>query len=395
MTRPKRPFPVALRLLAAACALSLVATIAPAASAEDPIKQDLIDARQRERELEDQLAAKRAELDQIEASLVEAAFAVDQQEGLIEEVQVDLLRVQERIEQTQARYDALRRQLNDRAAEAFMQGPGSGLDLVLDATSLTELSDRLEFVDAVNASDASLAQEVANLSWQLGLDQDALQELKARELERLDRVRELEDQIEADLARAEALRAELAADVVAAAEATDTAQERWEDFLARTSVPAHSNVPMPPGWEKVLEVCPVDPPRGFGDGFGAPRYVGGYHPHRGVDIVAPLGTPVRAGFDGVATDSTNTFGGISVRVTGTYGYSYNAHLQSIAKLGSVKAGDIIGYVDSTGLAGGTTPHLHYEFWPNVIPADWPVSYYGYSVIDGSINPYPLLVAACG
>jgi murein DD-endopeptidase MepM/ murein hydrolase activator NlpD len=139
----------------------------------------------------------------------------------------------------------------------------------------------------------------------------------------------------------------------------------------------------------------VDQPRAFGDGFGAPRYVGGFHPHRGVDIVAPEGTPVRATFDGFATDATNALGGTAVKVAGTYGTTYNAHLGSIVKLGSVHAGDVIGTVSSTGIAGGTTPHDHFEFWPNVVPSDWIVSYYGYAVIDGAINPYPLLVDACG
>ncbi len=76
----------------------------------------------------------------------------------------------------------------------------------------------------------------------------------------------------------------------------------------------------------MLEVCPVAQPRGFGDGFGAPRYVGGYHPHRGVDIVAPEGTPVYAPFDGTARDATNLYGGTSVIVDGPFGYVYNAHL---------------------------------------------------------------------
>ena len=67
----------------------------------------------------------------------------------------------------------------------------------------------------------------------------------------------------------------------------------------------------------MFKVCPVDQPRGFGDGFGAPRYVGGYHLHKGVDIVAPLGTPIRATFDGVASDATNIYGGKAVYVQGT------------------------------------------------------------------------------
>ena len=70
-------------------------------------------------------------------------------------------------------------------------------------------------------------------------------------------------------------------------------------------------------------------------------------------------------------------------------------MTSIAKLGPVQAGDVIGYVGSTGLAGGAVNHNHFEFHPNVMPTSWPASYYGYSIIDDAINPYPLLVAACG
>jgi murein DD-endopeptidase MepM/ murein hydrolase activator NlpD len=63
--------------------------------------------------------------------------------------------------------------------------------------------------------------------------------------------------------------------------------------------------------------------------------------------------------------------------------------------GPVKTGDVIGYVGDTGDAIGT-PHDHFEFHPFFpVPADWPVSFYGYRVIGTAINPYPLLVAACG
>ena len=107
-----------------------------------------------------------------------------------------------------------------------------------------------------------------------------------------------------------------------------------------------------------------------------------------------MGTPIIATFDGMASDATNIYGGTAVYVQGQYGSTYNAHMTSIAKLGPVQAGDVIGYVGSTGLAGGETNHNHFEFRPNVMPTGWPVSYYGYAIIDDAINPYPLLVAAC-
>lgn len=395
MTRTQRPFPIAFRLLATACALLVLAVSATAASADEPTKQDVIDAREEKQAAEARLDAQRDELEAIQMRLTEQAFEVDRIEGLVEQTTAELLQVKQRIDRNAVRYRSLRRQLNDRAAEAFMDGPGSNLDLVLDATSFSELSDRLEFVDAVNASDASLAQEVANIGYELGLDEDRLNELQERQRAHATAARELEAKIQDELQRAEALKAQLAVEAEDYADKYAKTQKAYEELLERISVSSHSNVPMPPGWANVLQACPVAAPRAFGDGFGAPRYVGGYHPHRGIDIVAAEGTKVYAPFDGVATDATNSLGGIAVKVAGKYGYVYNAHLKSIARLGPVNAGDLIGYVSSTGLAGGTTPHDHFEFWPNVIPSNWPASYYGYSQIDGAINPYPLLVAACG
>ena len=62
---------------------------------------------------------------------------------------------------------------------------------------------------------------------------------------------------------------------------------------------------------------------------------------------------------------------------GVAGHVYNAHLSAYGKLGPVQAGDIIGYVGSTGNA--TAPHDHFEWHPN----------------DGAaVDPYDLLMTVC-
>ena len=154
--------------------------------------------------------------------------------------------------------------------------------------------------------------------------------------------------------------------------------------------------PLPDEYKDYFHNCPVGTPRAYWDGFGAPRYAGGYHLHKGVDMLAPASTPIYAPFSGYAQTDYNTLGGKVVFVDGPHGRVYNAHLSAYSSKsnGYVQAGDIIGFVGDTGDAIGT-PHLHFEFHPDVIPSNWQASSYGYSVIEDAINPYPLLLYACG
>jgi len=140
--------------------------------------------------------------------------------------------------------------------------------------------------------------------------------------------------------------------------------------------------------------CPVDQPRGYSDSFGAPRYGGGYHLHAGVDIFAPLGTPIRATFAGTATDNSNALGGLSVNVTGPYGWTYNAHLSAMGQLGPVSQGTIIGYVGNTGDAQGGPTHDHFEWHPNVFPNPLYRSVYGITSVGSAIDPFPYLNQVC-
>jgi murein DD-endopeptidase MepM/ murein hydrolase activator NlpD len=84
--------------------------------------------------------------------------------------------------------------------------------------------------------------------------------------------------------------------------------------------------------------------------------------HRGIDIVAPAGTEIRAPADGVVARA-GRFPQLGRSIDIAHGYGYvtrYAHMSEIVvKPGDrVRRGDTIGLVGSTGRSTG--PHLHYE-----------------------------------
>ncbi|MBX2986636.1 MAG: M23 family metallopeptidase [Bdellovibrionaceae bacterium] len=83
-----------------------------------------------------------------------------------------------------------------------------------------------------------------------------------------------------------------------------------------------------------------------------------YRFHDGQDIPAARGTPIRAPMDGHIVSRGRRGGyGNAVTLKMANGISILvAHLSKYGRSGSVKKGEIIGYVGSTGLATG--PHLH-------------------------------------
>jgi murein DD-endopeptidase MepM/ murein hydrolase activator NlpD len=129
-------------------------------------------------------------------------------------------------------------------------------------------------------------------------------------------------------------------------------------------------------------VFPVYGKHDYTDTFGAPRADTGFH--AGNDIFAAAGTPLVAVCDG----SLNRVGTLPisgnrlwVKCAKTGDSFFYAHLSAFAtdtRSGlQVKAGQVIGFVGSTGDAEQTPPHLHFEVHPGNRAA---------------VDPYPFLRA---
>jgi len=368
----------------AAVSLLLLMALAPTAGAG--LKQNLDEAKARLAELKRQIGAQQAVLDRLSAEAAAIAMRIDEHQAIYEQVTTQLQQTKVELDAAKQRFQAVLGRLNERVREAYMQGPGTPVEFLLGATSLADLSDRLEFVNALAQSDSDLADQVQNLKNQLSARARNQQRLQARQAEILRALEDERAKLQDQFSQQKQIYDDIQDKRAEAEQLVERLGRAYRDFLASLSGVSNG----------VFKVCPVDQPRAVYDGFGAPRYAGGYHPHAGNDIVAPTGTAILAPFAGTARSSYNTLGGSAVYVYGALGYVYNAHLSSYSSNsnGPVTAGDVIGYVGDSGDALGGVPHDHFEWHPNVIPSNWPTSPYGYTVIGSALNPYPLLSQVC-
>jgi len=100
--------------------------------------------------------------------------------------------------------------------------------------------------------------------------------------------------------------------------------------------------------------------------FGIPHF------HTGLDLAAPMGTPILAGAAGVvvaANPGTIGYGNFVIVAHDSHTLTLYGHLEAIGvKPGdTVTAGQVIGLMGSTG--NSTGPHLHFEVRIDGVPAD--------------------------
>ena len=117
--------------------------------------------------------------------------------------------------------------------------------------------------------------------------------------------------------------------------------------------------------------------------------------HNGLDFTAPQGTPIYATGNGVVT-TANFGGGAGNHVIINHGYGYETVYMHMVRIKTavgqtVKRGEVIGWVGSTGASTG--PHCHYEVHVNGTPVD-PVYFFSNDLTAADFDRM-LKIAATG
>ncbi|MDO9557027.1 MAG: peptidoglycan DD-metalloendopeptidase family protein [Coriobacteriia bacterium] len=301
-------------------------------------------------QLEEQLAAVRAEAKKAGDAYSDAYWTLDKTNATIAQTDKELAVLNDELAAASAR-------LSLRAAEIYRSGSVDYLTLLLTADTLDDMLMRLEYVQRLGNQDAETMAEVKDLQEELDVKRASALQLQEQQSDEAAALKKKSDALQKQLNSIQSKYNALQAKLDAARKAANK--------------PASAK----PGANGM--VFPVRGAYTYSDTWGAAR--SGGRTHKGTDIMAKHGTPVVAIMSGTVRAKSSSLGGLTIWLTADNGWAfYYAHLQSYARTsGRVSAGEVIGYVGSTGNATASAPHLHFEIHPNG---------------GAAVNPYPYLRA---
>ena len=319
------------------------------------------------------VVAQKAAIDQEMTLLSEKIEKTNEQISAYSQLIAD---IQEELEVAQEELRDLSQQHQERIRAMEEQGNVTYWEVIFEANSFTDLLDRINMVEEINAADhrrieqmriaadvvvanqESLESEKASLEQtrvQLAADEAALEEKRVESDELLHELEKKSEEYELLMAESEILQEELMQEI--AAKEKELEEAKYDEYLAKLALQGE-NPPSSASW--------ISPVSGFTltSPFGMRLHpvLGYYRMHNGIDMACAQGTPIYATRAGKVTVASYQAGGagnyVSINHLDGFASIYMHMTHYVVSAGqSVSQGQLIGYVGSTGISTG--PHLHF------------------------------------
>ena len=385
----KQATPALSLLLALALVLGTLPTAASAASSAEIQKE--IDA------LEEKNAKIQKEIDAIQSQfdanyaemsdMVEKKNAIDQEMTLlrskVETTNEQISAYSQLIADTQDELDdaeeellALSQAYRERVRAMEEEGNVTYWLVIFQANSFTDLLDRINMIQEINASDRRRIEqmriaadivtatrmgleteklELEESRAELALAEEALEEKRGEYDDLIHELEEKAEEFEILLAESEVLQDDLMLEI--AAKEKELKEAKYDEYLAKLALEGE-NPPSSAGWLSPVSGYNLTSP------FGMRLHpvLGYYRMHNGVDMACAQGTPIYATRAGTVTAASYQAGGagnyVSINHLDGFASIYMHMTHYVVSVGqSVSQGQLIGYVGSTGISTG--PHLHF------------------------------------
>lgn len=386
------------KLLPLAAATTLVfsmsapnATLANLDKEIKDLRQEVKEKQQNQKEIQKQIdeneqkqQSVRSELDQLEESLEETKERIRQLNNDISETETELEEAKQKLQEAEERVKKRDKLFDERIRLMYENGQVSYLEVLLGAENFGDFLARFESIQTIMKQDKELLEEQKR-------DRDIIADSKKTIESSLAKLNNLHEEAEEErkaLAQKQEERemalASLQREHAELQEVSEKEAQRERDLAAKLAAKVEAQQrPSSSGGSGGGGKAPAF--RDSGGTLAWPAngtFTSGFRPshrpnHKGIDIAAPVGTPIYAAADGVVTaaGSASGYGNRIIIAHGNglstlYGHMY-ANTIVVSPGQSVKRGQKIAEVGNAGRSTG--PHLHFE----VLKGSTPVNPMGY------------------
>ncbi len=333
-------------------------------------QEQIAEATQKQKELKEKLNTLKAEMSDAvtyKSSLDELANVTYSKivaaEALTAELEIKISEAEKGIAEKEEAIDATFNNFLERMRVSYEEGEASYLSIILGSESMTDLLSKMDMVSSMLEYDRNLKNQYQSEKEELEATKKTLEDDKALQTQLLETLKE-------DKAHYETLAQQQATYINSLqndVNATNSAYEKAKAEENRLDKQLQAYLKSLQEKEQTVYVggefiWPLPGHNYISSGFGW-RTLGGVRDnHRGIDIPAPYGTPIKASNSGTVVTATGSgsYGNYVVINHGGGKSTLYAHMSSIA-VGvnqKVTQGQVIGYVGSTGYSTGN--HLHIE-----------------------------------
>ncbi len=378
-------------LVIAMLASMLASGLVYAAAAEDDadeasLKDQLSQLEEQKSAVQERIADLTAQANDVQATREALQQEIDLTKQEITTVEQYIERLQQQIDVKTTELEAAEKALAEKEEQfaqtvrtTYEQGDVSYLEVVLNASSFSDLLTRMEIVSAIMEDNQKTVDEYTAAKEDIEQKRDDLQDTQDEQKDYQENLSYKVDDLAASEAEQAALQESLEAYKAESEAEYDRIASEMQDVsnqIAALSAQAAANGSVPMGDGTLIWPTPSCTTTNSAYGYRVHPIYGTVKFHAGEDIPAGYGAEILAAASGTVVTAgwVSGYGNYTVIDHGGGLMTAYGHQSSFAvSVGDVVTqGQVIGYVGSTG--NSTGPHLHFEVYVNGATVD-PKSYF--------------------